>query len=226
MRELFKKYYHAIPVLVYLVVYLLWFKIIETYRVTRYTVVHMNIDDKIPFLEVFIIPYFIWFGYIALIVAYTFFKDKEGYYRVSAFLMTGMTVFLLISTLWPNIQHLRPAVMPRDNVFTHMVKFLYSIDTPTNLWPSIHVYNSLGVHFAVVHNERLGNNKRVRRVSFVIMVSIILSTVFLKQHSMFDVMTAFIMAGFVYLLVYRLDLIMSVRRSNIQRKARKRDTVI
>ena len=66
-----------------------------------------------------------------------------------------MTVFLLISTFFPNIQHLRPLKMPRDNVFTHLVLLLQKVDTPTNLWPSIHVYNSIGAHLTISCRPRL-----------------------------------------------------------------------
>lgn len=88
-----------------------------------------------------------------------------------------------------------------------MVAHLYRADTPTNLWPSIHVYNSIGAHLAVMHNQKLADNKILRRGSLTLCVSIILSTVFIKQHSMFDVLTAFIMAGIMYLVVYQADVV-------------------
>lgn len=67
----------------------------------------------------------------------------------------GNADFLVISTFIPNIQHLRLHTMPRHNVFTVLVSQLWQTDTPTNLFPSIHVYNSLGAHFAVMNNETL-----------------------------------------------------------------------
>ena len=42
----------------------------------------------------------------------------------------------------------------------------------------------------------------IRIGSAVLMVNIILSTMFLKQHSVFDVVTGIIMAVFMYMLVY------------------------
>ena len=83
-----------------------------------------------------------------------------------------------------------------------LVQALYSADTSTNLFPSIHVYNSIGVHLAVSHSEKLRQYKWVQIGSGVLMVSIILSTMFLKQHSVFDVVTAFIMAAVMYSFVY------------------------
>lgn len=123
-----------------------------------------------------------------------------------------MTVFLVVSTVYPNGHYLRPRVFERDNIFVTMVKGLYMVDTPTNLFPSIHVYNSIGVHFSIMHSSRLKEKKWVRRGSFALMVSIVASTVFLKQHSVFDVITGCSMAVVMYTLVYGGELLASRRR--------------
>ena len=83
-----------------------------------------------------------------------------------------------------------------------MVQWLYTTDTSTNLFPSIHVYNSIAVNMAVWHSELLRNKRGIRIGSAVLMVSIILSTMFLKQHSVFDVVTGIALAVFMYTLVY------------------------
>lgn len=221
LQKFYKDYRHAIPLILYGIVYLSWFTYLERTVTRHYTVIHMNIDDYIPFCEVFVIPYFLWFLYVSAVVLFLFFQDKEGYYRACAFLFTGMTVFLIVSTLWPNGQHLRPYVMPRNNIFTQMVAALYRTDTATNLWPSIHVYNSLGAHFALTKCSRLGSHKWLRRGSFVLCWSIILATMFIKQHSMFDVLTAFGMAAVMYTLVYRFDLVLSLKAKLIPNKKQK-----
>lgn len=221
MKKVYRKYGHALPCIVYFIIYMIWFRLIETHTLFSYTSIHTDIDYLIPFCEWFIIPYFLWFFYVAWIVVYSFFTSKYDYFRVLAFLTTGMTVFLLVSTFWPNVQHLRPCLVPRDNVLSRAVRYLYCIDTPTNIWPSIHVYNSLGGFFAVINSEKLRNNKLVKIICLFLTVSIILSTVFLKQHSMFDVMTAFIMATLVYIVVYRMDIIISIRYWEKKRRWRK-----
>lgn len=211
VKKFYTNYRHAIPLIVYGIIYLTWFCHLEKTVTKQYTVIHMALDDYIPFCEVFVIPYFLWFAYVATVVLYFFFKDKNDYYRTCIFLFTGMTIFLIISTLWPNGHHLRPYTMPRDNVFTHLVEKLYHTDTPTNLWPSIHVYNSLGAHFAIIRSKHFENRKGIRIASFILAVSIILSTMFIKQHSVFDVLTAFGLAAIMYLVVYRYDLVLGVR---------------
>lgn len=205
LKKTFIKYRHAIPLLIYGIIYLAWFGHLEKTVTSHYRVIHVALDDHIPFCEIFVVPYLLWFAYVAVVVMYFFFRDKNDYFRTCAFLFTGMTIFLLVSTLWPNGHHLRPNVMPRDNIFTQLVAGLYQADTPTNLWPSIHVYNSLGCHIAVVKSYRLKKYKGIRIGSFILCVSIIMSTMFIKQHSAFDVATAFILAAVMYGAVYGSD---------------------
>lgn len=212
------KYRHALPLIIYGAIYWIWFWHLEENVTSHYRVIHMSVDDYIPFCELFVIPYFLWFAYVSAVVLYQFFTNKTEYYRTCVFLFTGMTVFLIVSTLWPNGHHLRLTEMPRDNIFTRMVAALWRTDTPTNLWPSIHVYNSLGAHFAVTHCEKLADKKGIKITSFVLCWSIILSTVLIKQHSMFDVLTAFVMAATMYTVVYRCDLVLAVRTARERRR--------
>ena len=218
LKNFYGKYKHGIPLILYGAIYLSWFAYLEKTVTKGYRVIHMAVDDYIPFCEVFIIPYLLWFVYVAAVVLFFFFKDKTDYYRVCTFLFTGMTIFLIVSTLWPNGHHLRPSTLPRDNIFSHMVSALWQTDTPTNLWPSIHVYNSLGAYFAVARSKQFENKRGIRICSLVLSSSIVLSTVFLKQHSMFDVLTAFGMAAVMYLVVYRYDLILAVRAMRSRKK--------
>nr|WP_304954772.1 phosphatase PAP2 family protein [uncultured Acetatifactor sp.] len=219
IKSLYLKYRHGIPLALYMIVYLTWFAWLEDRNKRNYEVIHVGLDDYIPFCEVFIVPYLLWFGYVAAVVVFLFFKNKQDYYRSCAFLFTGMTLFLIISTLWPNGHHLRLAEMPRDNIFTQAVSALWKIDTPTNIWPSIHVYNSMGAHFAVMRSAELKGKKGIRIASGILAFSIILSTVFLKQHSCFDVATGLGLGAVMYMLVYRRDAVFAARA---ERKMKKR----
>ena len=215
-----QEYKHGLLFL-YGLVYIPWFTYLEQSVTTHFNVIHLVIDDYIPFIEYFIVPYMLWFLYVAAGVAYFFFRNKAEYYKLCIFLMTGMTVFLVISTIYPNGTYLRPVVFERDNIFVDAVKWLYSTDTPTNLFPSIHVYNSLGAHFAVMNNETLSGKKWVRRGSLILCVSIILSTMFIKQHSMFDVLMAFIMGAVMYAAVYYYDVVGAYRFQTGKRQRKR-----
>ncbi len=186
----------------YFLIYLPWFAYVERTVTTHFHVIHVALDDYIPFCEYFIIPYFLWFAYVAAGIGFFYLKNKDEYFRLCAMLFTGMTLFLIISTLYPNGHYLRPVTFERQNIFTALVAWLYKTDTATNLFPSIHVYNSIAINMAVWHADNFKKKPVVRIASAVLMVSIILSTMFLKQHSVFDVATGIILAVFMYLLVY------------------------
>ncbi len=198
----------AAPALIYAALYLVWFTALEKHTFSHYSIIHTAVDDLIPFNEIFVIPYYAWFLYVVLAVAFFMFSfDVEDYYKCFFFLASGMTVFLVVSTLFPNMHYLRPAVFPRDNVFTSLVGIIYSHDTASNLWPSIHVYNSIGVMIAVHRSKRFGKAGKI--VSDFIGISIILSTMFIKQHSVYDVITAFIMAIIFYIIYYHTSILES-----------------
>ena len=201
MKALLHKYKHA-WVFLYAFIYFPWFYYLEKNVTDEFHIIHTAFDEKIPFIEFFVIPYLLWFGFITFALLYFFFTDRNDFYRMTAFLITGMTVFLIISTLYPNGQILRPTDFPRDNIFIDLVKDLYLGDTPTNIFPSIHAYNSIGVHLAVRNSSRLKGNKFAQYGSFVLSVLIILSTMFLKQHSVIDVIGAIVLAIPAYHLAY------------------------
>ena len=195
-----------------------WFYYLEQHVTKSFHVIYTPFDDKIPFIEYFVVPYYLWFPFVVVPVLYFFFKDRDEFYKTVKFMIIGMTIFLIFSTIYPNGQMLRPSTFERDNIFVDMVKQLYKVDTPTNIFPSIHVYNSLGVHIAIMKCRKLADRKWIQRGSFVLAVSIILSTMFLKQHSVFDVLTAFIMGFVMYGLVYRYDVVFTFKQALKEKK--------
>lgn len=201
MKNFLKKYGHA-WILGYFFIYLPWFVRLENKVTTRYHAMHSELDDLIPFNEYFIIPYLLWFLYVAAAIIYFFFTNKEDYYRLCIFLFTGMTLCLLICTLIPNGVNFRPLVDPEKNFCSWLVSFIHRTDTCTNVFPSIHVYNSIGVHIAVHKSEDLKKYPWIRISSFVLAVSICLATVFLKQHSVLDVAGAMLLSTAIYPLAY------------------------
>jgi len=207
MVAFIKRYSHGLWALGYLFfIYLPWFSFVERNVTRNYHLIHMAIDDLLPFNEVFVVPYLLWFPYVLGAILWFVFNNRNDFWKLFIFLASGMTIFLIVSTIYPNGCALRPSVFPRDNVFTQLVLRLYNSDTNTNIFPSIHVYNSLGVHFGIVNSKMFSKNKRVRIISLMMCTLIIVSTMCLKQHSTFDVLTAFLLATVMYFLIYVLDL--------------------
>lgn len=201
IKHFLKKYNHA-WVFSYALIYLPWFAYLEKTVTTHFYEIHSKIDDYIPFIEYFIVPYLLWFAYMLIGGFFIFFTDKKEFYKMVAFGITGMTLFLIICTVFPNGLRLRPTTFARDNIFVDMVKTLYATDTPTNVLPSIHVYNSITIAIAVGRSKVLENKRWVKMTSFIMAILIILSTMFLKQHSITDVLCAFAIAAVAYRVIY------------------------
>ncbi len=201
MKSYHNKNLWIVPV--YGIFYLIMFFILENSS-AEHLVIYSPLDDLIPFCEYFVVPYFLWFIYMALTVIYfMFFNESSSEYRkLISTLGTGMTAFLIVSFAVPNCHYLRPELPEQGNIFIEAVRFLYTIDTSTNLVPSIHVFNTLACHVAIAHNERCRKNAVALWGSRILTVLIILSTMFLKQHSVIDVLIAFVFFGICYWIFY------------------------
>ena len=201
MKSINKKNLWIVPA--YGIFYLIVFFMLES-RQASYQVIYSPLDDLIPFCEYFIIPYVLWFVFMAATVVYFMFINDsvEEYRKLVSMLGTGMTVFLLVSFVAPNCHELRSTLPQDGNIFVKAVKVLYAIDTPTNLLPSIHVFNTLACYTAITNNERCLQSKVIHYGSKILSILIVLSTVFLKQHSVIDVSIAFLFFGICYGLFY------------------------
>ncbi len=207
-KKIFKKYWHAL-LLIYFLLYMPYFSFLNTYTPSRgnenITFMECALDHIIPFCEWFAIPYFLWFAYIFLGFVFFFLASKKEFFRMCVFLYTGMTICLIIYTIFPNGQTLRVDydTLGRENFLINCIKTLQSSDTPYNVFPSIHCLNSIGMHIAIQKSRKISKYKKTIVISsFILALLIILSTVFTKQHSILDVFGAFALAIPLYFLAY------------------------
>ncbi|MDO4458707.1 MAG: phosphatase PAP2 family protein [Clostridia bacterium] len=169
------------------------------------TILHTPLDDIIPFCEYFIIPYLMWFVFvIAAVLYFTLFNEKDNeFHSFIASLIFGMGLFILISFLFPNGQNLRPDLGMGNNIFQKACIRLYGNDTSTNILPSLHVYNAVACNIAFSKNERVRNRPVLITFINVLTVMIVLSTMFLKQHCVIDVVAALVLNYIAYLAFYK-----------------------
>ena len=71
-----------------------WFLLLEKHVTTNYHVIQTQFDMWIPFVEYFIIPYLMWFAFIAAAFVVFFLYGRTGFYKMAKFMFTGMTIFL------------------------------------------------------------------------------------------------------------------------------------
>ena len=189
-------------ILGFCIFYLSGFSWLENRHVSGIHITACALDYRIPFQEIFIIPYLLWFVYIAATVIYFLLHEDENFNALAGTLALGMTLFLVVSAIYPNGLNLRPVTFERDNIFIRLVQFVYKNDTPTNVLPSIHVFNSLTCCMAILQNKRKHFKKTTDIAVVILTILIIMSTMLLKQHSVVDVALAILMYTACYRIVY------------------------
>ncbi len=150
--------------------------------------VHCALDDRIPFCEGFLIPYVLWYGLILFSLVYFGLYHIESFRNLSKFILITQAVAVAAYVLFPTRQDLRPEVFPRENLLTRGVALLYRIDTSTGVCPSLHVAISLGI--ASVWLKQRDLSWLPKSLVLGTVISICLSTMFIKQHSALDVLAA------------------------------------
>jgi hypothetical protein len=153
-----------------------------------------QVDNAIPFVKEFIIPYVAWYGFIFFVMVYLCFKDRKTYYITLACYILGLSTsfitFYFFQTTVP-----RPEVLGSD-VFSKILLQIYGADQPYNCFPSIHVLTSYLMIKAVgASNFRNRTNLLVVWISAIL---IILSTLFVKQHVLLDAVSGIIYADLIF----------------------------
>lgn len=176
--------------LLFFPIYWLRYPLIENLNpATQYHAIYCPLDDWIPFEEWFIIPYMLWIVSIVALSLYTLLYDIDSFKWYMKFLTISMSISTVIYLIYPSCQNLRPAVLPRDNLLTQAVAILYRADTNTNVFPSEHAIGAIAVWLTAIRTKGLRSPGKCAAIS-ILMLLICFSTVFLKQHSILDVIAA------------------------------------
>ena len=163
----------------------------------QYHEVSCAVDALIPFQEIFVIPYVAWYLFIFGMHLYTCLYDIRAFKWYSKYLLVCFSLSTLTFLLFPTCQNLRPAAFPRNNFLTDIVGLLYALDTNTNVCPSEHVIGSIAAFLAARHTQSL--RKPGLTITFAVVAFFTsIATVFLKQHSIVDVLAALPICCFVY----------------------------
>jgi membrane-associated phospholipid phosphatase len=160
-----------------------------------------DLDRHTPFLKIFILPYMSWQAFLFITLTYLCFKDLRTYYRtliaIDVSLLICDMIFFLYQTTVP-----RP-VLVGDDMLTHLVRTLYRSDNPYNCFPSIHVLTSWILLKAIHMSPK--RNVWNRTIISSIAITIIFSTLFIKQHVILDAVAGITIGGLVFTLVYRYE---------------------
>ncbi len=191
LRMLFERY----PLLIaaaYFCFYFPIFTLLEHYRRPQFYI-HCWIDDVLPFCEYFVIPYVLWFLFVPGMLLFFLKHSRRDYLKCCKIIFGGMTICLFLYWIMPNGLMLRGKV-EADNIFARAVMFLRSMDTSTNVCPSIHVSSTVGICLVLFRSDVLKSYRALRVFCFVLGTLICLSTMFLDQHSVIDVLCGMVLS--------------------------------
>lgn len=155
-----------------------------------------DIDHKIPFIAFFGLFYVSWF--LAIIIVplvlnkYKKSELKKHYWNV----VIAIAICAMFYLFYPTTADIRPDVHIKG-LFTLICYLIYFFDGPmANLFPSMHCWMCFYYIYYMLFNKEIDKRWRIGIIVFSILV--ILSTMFIKQHVVIDVIAAFIFSIIVY----------------------------
>ncbi len=187
--------------LLYWVFYLIAFALLEVVVLPQHLIA-CALDERIPFNELFAIPYFSWFIALALSLGYYLLRDKRQFQNLCFLMFSGMTVALFTYAVYPISVEVR-VPLEGGGLLRSMVRLLQGFDSPRNVCPSIHVSSSVAI--AVVFGCDPRQARWAKAVVWGWMLLICASTVFIKQHSILDVFWGAAVTAALAWVTYRCD---------------------
>lgn len=154
----------------------------------------MEFDRNIPFIPETVLIYFL--AYLFWVINYILIGrgEKEQFYRFVTADLLSRTVCFLFFVFMPTT-NVRPE-LHGNSVWIQLVEWLYKIDEPANLFPSIHCLVSWFCVIGIKNRKDIPN--WYKGFSFVFALLICISTQTLKQHYIIDLIGGIVLAEMTF----------------------------
>jgi membrane-associated phospholipid phosphatase len=158
--------------------------------------VKIALDDLIPRLPIFVVPYLLFLPWLWLIVIYAWLKKKSFYQLALSLTIVNLiayVVYLSFQTIVP-----RDLVVEND-IFSNILRLIYENDLPYAALPSLHCgLSAVAATYFVLRKSKWAP-------AFVSMAAlVVISTLFTKQHFVLDAITGVILGTGVTVLMFKL----------------------
>ncbi|MDO5027256.1 MAG: phosphatase PAP2 family protein [Tissierellia bacterium] len=156
------------------------------------------IDDKIPFIKEFILPYDTFMPMIVIVGLLLFAYDKKNYKKFMVTLFFAQTAsYLIVLFFQTEVPRYDTSLLGND-IFSNMIKITYTLDNNYSGAPSMHVANMV---ISSIFFAKLDFNRTSKILVIAYMLFVALTTVFVKQHVFLDMPAGIIHAFFSYYVV-------------------------
>lgn len=154
-------------------------------------------DKSIPFKQLFVVPYIAWFGLIFIALILFMYQDFKLYIFSIISIILGLLISFIIFSLFQTTVP-RPEILG-DDISSQLTKFIYTLDNPFNAFPSIHVLTSYIIFLGCQQTK--GHFPKISLVIQGETILVILATLFLKQHTLLDVLGGLMLGGSLFKVV-------------------------
>lgn len=174
------------------------------------------IDQVIPLIPSMSIPYLGWYPYIFVAMAFLCLKDRSIYFKI----LISMNISLIFCyIIYYNFQTtvIRPVIFV-TNWTEQLLQTIYRNDPPFNCFPSIHCLHS----YLVMRGAWLSKNiSNVTKSTFtIISITIILSTLFIKQHVIYDAFAAILLGEVIFCFIYGVSVLNGNKHKRLRQHLR------
>ena len=151
--------------------------------------INYYLDDKIPFCGYFVYIYNMFYPFCVVAYYFLYKADARKYFKAIFACAIGIIICDTIFLALPTIMY-RPPI-PSYDAFTNLViKVTFFFDEPPlNCFPSIHCLFCFQVIFGYIKSKATLSKKIIM---ITISLLIIISTLLVKQHFIFDVVGALV----------------------------------
>lgn len=154
------------------------------------------LDNRIPFVKWWIIIYVVCFGFWAVNYVLIVREGREKWFRFATADMLSRVICGIFFVIMPTT-NCRPEVTG-TGFTTMLVQFIYKMDAPTNLFPSIHCLVSWFCFVGIRKSHKIPFWYKAFSCVFALMICA--STQFTKQHYLIDLVAGIAIAELCYAL--------------------------
>ncbi len=152
------------------------------------------IDNIIPLVPFFSILYLLYFPWLFINIFLAWYRKNNFKPLAYSLIIINVIAYLIYLTLQTHVT--REVIISQD-FFSQILRFIYNHDHPYNCFPSLH--SALSASLASYY---LITNSKNKYINVVIAILIIISTLFVKQHYVADVIFGSFLGIFITWLIF------------------------
>ena len=208
MKSFMKKYFNNITnkrflksIFLFLGLQLITYMFVKLFQ-TGYHTFDFDIDKKIPFIPQVIIIYNLFYPMMFIAFYNIFNKDEKTYFKGIMAGIIGYIICDIIFLVYP-VEMIRPDIstISIDPINKLVLYLTYLLDTPAiNCFPSIHcLFCFQAIYSTIICKDFKKLNKTI---SIIILSLIIISTLLVKQHYLYDVLAGLVLVIISNIITY------------------------